>query len=63
MNLCNTAVLKLYFFEISMLDFSLDYEFLLPILNNFTVDTVRSVSYKVNDAKSLKNLGHNCSNI
>ena len=43
-------------------DISSDYEFLLPILNPFTVGTeeYHPRCYKLNDGKAFKNPYHNC---
>ena len=44
--------------------FTLDYGILLPVLNTFAVnydEYSQGPSYKINDAKALKNLYHNYS--
>ena len=44
--------------------FTLDYGILLPVLNTFAVnygEYSQGASYKINDAKALKNLYHNYS--
>ena len=54
--LANTAVLNI---QISAEDITSDYRFLLRLVNTFTIDTGEYcpvMCYKVNDAKTFKNL-------
>ena len=55
---------KLQSFEISVEDFSSNYDIFLPVFNTFTFDTEEyylDFNYKVNHARAMKNLYHHCS--